>query len=152
MRSKCVNNGFRASKMTSEVGRRRRRAALESSEATKEALGGSRTAFRRLNGAVQGDRGGPRRLQDGILEVQGRRSMRDTREMREGRRDVRGLSELNLDEVLPGSHTPCTPDKQGAADLSAPRIPPDLHAFTEAQSVLCLRGLRGLKGLRGLGG
>ena len=45
MRSKCVKNGFRISKMTSEVARRRRRAALESSEATKEALGGSRTAF-----------------------------------------------------------------------------------------------------------
>ena len=90
MRSKCVKNGFRGSKMTSEVARRRRRAALESSEATKEALGGSRTAFRRLNGAVQGDRGGPRRLQDGILEAQGRWSTRDVREMREVRRDVRG--------------------------------------------------------------
>ena len=33
------------------------------------------------------------------------------------RRDVRGPSELNLDEVLPGSHTPCTPVKQGAAEL-----------------------------------
>ncbi len=87
MRSKCVKNGFRGSKMTSEVARRRRRAALESSEATKEALGGSRMAFRRLNGAGQGDRGGPRRLQDGILEAQGRRTVR---EMREGRRDAQG--------------------------------------------------------------
>ena len=89
---------------------------MESSEATKEALGGSRTAFRRLNGAVQGDRGGPRRLQGGILEAQGHWSTREMREMREGRRDAQGLSELNLDEVLPGFHTPCTPDKQGAAD------------------------------------
>ena len=37
------------------------------------------------------------------------------------RRDAQGLSELNLDEVLPGSHTPCTPDKQGAADPSSLR-------------------------------
>ena len=36
--------------MTSEVARRRRRAALESSEATKEALGGSRTTFWRTKG------------------------------------------------------------------------------------------------------
>ena len=43
--------------------------------------------------------------------------MRDVRDVREGRRDAQGLSELNLDEVLPGSHTPCTPDKQGAADV-----------------------------------
>ena len=120
MRSKCVKNGFRGSKMTSEVARRRRRAALESSEATKEALGGSRTAFRRLNGAVQGDRGGPRRLQDGILEAQGRWSVRATRIYAEVRRDVRG-PELNLDEVLPGFHTPCTPVKQGAADPSSLR-------------------------------
>ena len=121
MRSKCVKNGFRGSKKTSEVARRRRRAALESSEATKEALGGSRTAFRRLNGAGQGDRGGPRRLQGGILEAQGHWSTRKTRDVREGRRDAQGPSELNLDEVLPGFHTPCTPVKQGAADPSSLR-------------------------------
>ena len=39
----------------------------------------------------------------------------------EGRRDARGPSELNLDEVWPGSHTPCTPVKQGAADPSSLR-------------------------------
>ena len=59
------------------------------------------------------------------------------REMREGRRDAQGLSELNLDEVLPGFHTPCTPDKQGAADLSAPRIPPSLLAVMLRCVMLC---------------
>ena len=88
MRSKCVKNGFRISKMTSEVARRRRRAALESSEATKEALGGSRTAIRRLNGAGQGYRGGPRRLQGGILEAQWHWSTREMREMREIRAEL----------------------------------------------------------------
>ena len=119
--AKMRQKRFRGSKMTSEVARRRRRAALESSEATKEALGGSRTAFRRLNGAVQGDRGGPRRLQGGILEAQGHWSTRDVRETREGRRDAQATGSLRLrilTEVLPGSHTPCTPDKQGAADLT----------------------------------
>ena len=45
MTSKCTDNGFGGSKMTSEVARRGQRASLEPSKATKEALGGSRMAF-----------------------------------------------------------------------------------------------------------
>ena len=93
------------SKMTLEVARRGQRAALEPSKATKEALGGSRTAFWRPKG-------------DGVCGICG------------GRRDVRGPSELNLDEVLPAFHTLRTPVKQGAADLIAPRIPPSFDCFT----------------------
>ena len=115
---------------------------MESSEATKEALGGSRTAFRRLNGAVQGDRGGPRRLQDAILEAQGRRTVRETR----GTAGCAGPVELNLDEVLPGFHTPCTPDKQGAADLSAPRIPPSILASEETLGLWGSEGPEGTEG------
>ena len=81
---------------------------MEPSKATEEALGGSRTPFWRPKGI-------------GVRGICG------------GRRDAQGLSELNLDEVLPGFNTPCTPVKQGAADLSAPRIPPDLLG--------CLSGL-----------
>ena len=50
MRTKCVNNGFGGGKMTSEVARRGRRASLEPSKATKEALGGSRMVFWRALG------------------------------------------------------------------------------------------------------
>ena len=55
---------------------------MEPSKATEEALGGSRTAFWRPKG-------------DGVCGTCG------------GRRDAQDLSELNLDEVLPGFNTPC---------------------------------------------
>ena len=44
----------------------------------------------------------------------------------EVRRDVRGPSELNLDEVWSRFHTLRTPVKQGAADSNAARIPAPL--------------------------
>ena len=59
--------------------------SLEPSRATKEALGGPGTAFWRLQG-------------NGIAV---------------GRRNVRGLSELNLDEVCMLFHTLGTPASRG---------------------------------------
>ncbi len=64
---------------------------MEPSKATEEALGGFRTAFWRPKG-------------DGVCGIRG------------GSARCAGSPELNLDEVLPGSHTLRTPVKQGAAD------------------------------------
>ena len=69
MRSKYIENGCEGSKMTSEVARRGQRASLEPSKATKEALGGSRTAFWRSKGNGMGGICGGSARCAGPLEV-----------------------------------------------------------------------------------
>ena len=43
-------------------------------------------------------------------------------------------------------------DKVTISYLSAPRIPPTIHGFSETQRLLGSGGLKGLRGLRGLKG
>ena len=100
MRSEEVENGLEISPWASKQHRKRR-------EESRRRLGS-------VLGASRGDSGGPWGTQDGVLEAPNAKVLNY-------RRDALGLSELNLDEVLPGFNTPCTPVKQGAADPSSLR-------------------------------
>ena len=122
---------------------RDRKWARNRSLGIKNDVGSGRKRSAGVFGAVQGDQRGPWGLQDGILrpsEAPGRhfggpRALEYAGDAGDGgmRRATRSLRLRILTEVLPGFHTPCTPDKQGAADSSAPRIPPSLLASEEAQ-------------------